>query len=106
MKTGPCWVLVTVRATQSACAAEIRAQCPVLSDPRSAVTLPHDFAQLDGLLVHRALRMMYDVDQLHGSATTSFHITFALDTLPLLCSRMAQARELARAGQLAAAGRK
>ncbi|HYV49932.1 MAG TPA: hypothetical protein VFA20_33985 [Myxococcaceae bacterium] len=46
------------------------------------------------------------MDQLHGSATTSFHITFALDALPLLCGRMAQARELARAGQLAAAGRK
>jgi hypothetical protein len=50
--------------------------------------------------------MMHDVDRLRGSATTSFHIVFARDTLPLLCSRMAQARELARAGQLAAAGRK
>jgi len=106
MKTGPCWVLVAVLATQSACVAEIRAQCPVLSDPRPASALPHDFAQLDGLIAHRALQMMYDVDQLHGSATTSFHIVFAMDTLPLLCGRMAQARELARAGQLAAAGRK
>jgi hypothetical protein len=106
MRRGFSWALVVVLATQPACVAEIRARCPVISEPSTSAALPHDFAQLDGLLTHRALQMMHDVDQLHGSATTSFHIVFARDTLPLLCGRMAQARELARAGQFVAAGRK
>lgn len=106
MRAALCAVLAAVLVTQPACVAEIRAQCPVISESRPVAALPRDFAQLDGLLAHRAMQMMHDVDQLHSSATTSFHIVFSKDTLPLLCGRMAQARELAMSGQIVAAGRK
>src|SRR4051812_27150096 len=99
-------VLVALLATQPACVEEIQERCPLITENRPAPALPRDFVRLDDLLRHRALQMMYDAHQLHGSATTSFHIFFAYETLPLWCARMDQARELARAGRAAAAGRK
>jgi hypothetical protein len=53
MRSGLCWVLALALLTQSACVAEIRAQCPVISQPRPAAALLHDFASLDALLAHR-----------------------------------------------------
>src|SRR5437868_3217112 len=80
--------LAAVLATQPACVEEIRERCPLVTDPRPAPALPRDFVQLDDLLRHRALQMVYDARQLHGSATTSFHIVFATETLPLWCDQI------------------
>jgi hypothetical protein len=99
-------VLATILITHSSCVEEIRERCPLVTDGHPAPALPRDFAPLDDLLYHRALQMMHDVRELRGSATTSFHIWFAKDTLPLWCGRLEQARDLARVGQVAAAGRK
>src|SRR5262245_57913430 len=101
-----CAVLAAVLVTQPACVGDLKARCRLVTETRPVPDLPRDFAQLDGLLQQRALQMMRDVRVLQGSATVSFHIWFAKDTLPLWCSRMEQARELAKAGQSAAAGRK
>src|SRR3954466_1074588 len=98
--------LSLVFAVQMACLPEIRERCPFITDTKPAPALPPEFAALDDLLRHRALQMMHDVHQLHGSATTSFHIWFAYETLPLWCARMEQARELAAGGRTIAAGRK
>ena len=101
-----CVALAAILATQPACVATIQERCPLVTEARAPPALPPDFAQLDGLLYQRAAQMMRDVQRLRGSATTSFHIWFANDTLPLWCGRMEQARALAAAGQRAAAGRK
>ncbi|HVE82039.1 MAG TPA: hypothetical protein VND93_04305, partial [Myxococcales bacterium] len=66
-----CTLLAAVLATQPACVAEIKEQCPLVTEARPPPALPHDLAQIDGLLYHRALQMMHDVHQLHGSATAS-----------------------------------
>jgi len=98
--------LAAILAMQPACIAKIDARCPLVTGGRPAPALPPDIASLDDLLYRRAVQMMHDVRGLNGSATVSFHIWFAYETLPLWCARMDQARELAKAGLVSAAGRK
>src|SRR5689334_1226467 len=99
------WALVALLAAQAACLPELKERCRPAVEPAS-VLLPPDFAQVDQLLVQRAVCMMQSAQQLRGSLSRSFRIYFAEESLPLLCGRLQEARRLAVAGRAREAGRK
>jgi len=99
-------VVALVLAILLACIPEIHEQCPLITEKVQAPVLPADFARVDALLIQRAVCMTNEVQQLRGSLARSFRIYFAYDTLPPLCARLQQARQLAASGKARSAGKK
>jgi hypothetical protein len=91
---------------QWACVAEIHEQCSLITDQVPAPAMPAELARVDSLLVQRAICMSGAAHDLRGSMARSFRIYFAYETLPVLCARLGQARQLASSGRIREAGRK
>lgn len=89
-----------------ACVPEIKERCRLLTAPTPPPALPHDFAELDALLLGRVTDMARASRDLNRSIVIVFHKDFAEVLLPDLCQRLEQARALAVAGQTVEAGRK
>jgi len=99
-------VLALVLAAELACAPSITERCRLVTSPTPPPALPAGFAEMDALLLRRAMDMTLASRQLNSSMVFLFHKGFAEELLPALCERMEQARGLAMAGRTAAAGRK
>ncbi|HEY8208474.1 MAG TPA: hypothetical protein VIG99_13380, partial [Myxococcaceae bacterium] len=91
---------------QLACVAQIREQCPLITEPMPAPAMPVELARVDSVLIQRALCMTNGARALQGPLARSFRIYFAYETLPILCARVEQARQLASSGRIQEAGRK
>jgi hypothetical protein len=89
-----------------ACLPEVKERCPLIIEPSRPPALPHDLAQLDGLLIRRATELVEASRGLRRFQVWWFRVGFAEQILPDLCSRLERARELAMAGRIAEAGRK
>ncbi|HVE84138.1 MAG TPA: hypothetical protein VND93_14875 [Myxococcales bacterium] len=88
----------------TSCAQELRERCRFVTEHVRSPVLPPGFAQVDGLIVRRTLSMTQDVRELRGSLARSFRIYYGEETLPILCGRLEQARQLAASGRAREAG--
>src|SRR5262245_20559827 len=89
-----------------ACTHEPQVRCRLVAEHIQAPEPPPGFAQLDRTLLQRAICTAQEVGELQGSLAGSFRIDFCEETLPLLCTRLELARQLALRGKSREAGLK
>src|SRR5690349_57895 len=106
MRIGLRAALAVSLAAQVGCTPQIRERCRLVTNPTPPPALPAGFAEIDALLLRRATDMTVASRDLNSSLVIVFHKDFAEQLLPMLCTRLEQARELAIAGRTAEAGRK
>ncbi len=88
----------------SACATEIQERCRLVTEHVPAPPMPPGFAEMDHLLMRRAVEMMLSVRGLKRSLTVLYKREFSEQLLPGLCERIEHARAEAAAGHVESAG--
>jgi hypothetical protein len=92
-------------AATAACLPEVKERCRFLTDPSPPPGLPADLARLDALLLRRVSETTVASRELKTLEVWQFRLTYADQTLGILCGKLERARQLAMAGRAAEAGR-